>query len=198
MSVAGFFDRLLTVAVTATVTSAGWIVFGGHLSGTDPAPPQTTAAKVASEGQSPAGLMQIPVRGVAPASLVDSFADRRDQGRRPHEALDIAAPAGTPVVAAAAGTVEKLFLSEAGGLTVYVRSADRRWLHYYAHLEAYAPGLAEGQQLAAGQPIGTVGSSGNADPAAPHLHFAIFQAGPETTWSKPGGAINPYPLLTRQ
>ena len=106
------------------------------------------------------------------------------------------APRGTPVVAAAAGTVEKLFTSEAGGLTVYVRSPDRRLITYYAHLDGYAPDLREGQQLRAGDPIGTVGFTGNAGPDAPHLHFAIMQTAPGANWWEPANAINPYPILT--
>jgi murein DD-endopeptidase MepM/ murein hydrolase activator NlpD len=105
------------------------------------------------------------------------------------------APAGTPVVAADAGTVEKLFLSEAGGNTIYVRSTDRRTIHYYAHLQAYAAGLAEGQPVRRGQRLGTVGSTGNADPAAPHLHFAILRIAPEAHWWEPTTAIDPFPLL---
>ncbi|MGC1270061.1 MAG: M23 family metallopeptidase [Croceibacterium sp.] len=206
-----FFDRLLTVVVTATITSAGWIVFGGSLTGTDPPPqpiasPQSSAspqlqvsgASPPSPAPIPAGDWQIPVQGVAASELVDTFADRRDQGLRPHDAIDIPAPAGTPVLAAAAGTVEKLFQSKAGGTTIYIRPADRNWIHYYAHLQSYAPGLAEGQQVRQGQQLGTVGSTGNADPAAPHLHFAILQVAPTSRWSDPGTAINPYPLLTRK
>lgn len=198
MSVAGFFDRLLTVAVTATVTSAGWVVFGGHLTGAEPAPPPPEQSPQAQAAQVPPGALQIPVQGVTAAQLVDAFADPREQGQRPHEAIDIPAPLGTPVSAAGAGTVEKLFQSDAGGLTVYVRSPDRRWIHYYAHLQAYAPGLAEGQQVRAGQAIGTVGFSGNADPAAPHLHFAVSRTAPEANWWDPAQPVNPYPLLQRQ
>ena len=104
------------------------------------------------------------------------------------------APQGTPVGAAAAGTVEKLFESEAGGLTLYVRSPDRRLIYYYAHLQGYAPGLAEGQRVSIGQPLGAVGSTGNADPAGPHLHFAIHAADPSQRWHD-GIPINPYPVL---
>lgn len=188
----GFFDRLLTVAVTATLTSAGWIIYGSNLSGADPAPvppPPPTAALARS------AALQIPVAGVRAADLRDSFTDSRQQGERPHDAIDIPAPAGTPVLAAGAGTVEKLFLSKAGGLTVYVRPDDRLTIHYYAHLQAYAPGLAEGQRVSAGQQIGTVGSSGNADPAVPHLHFAVMRMAADAKWWQSGPAINPYPLL---
>jgi murein DD-endopeptidase MepM/ murein hydrolase activator NlpD len=101
---------------------------------------------------------------------------------------------GTPVLAAAGGTVEKLFESEAGGHTVYVRSPDKRWVYYYAHLDAYAPDLREGMAVARGRAIGTVGSTGNADPAGPHLHFEIKRMGAGEKWYQ-GRGINPYPLL---
>jgi len=207
MTAPGFIDRLQTIAATATLTSAAWIVFGtvylaqGEAPG-GPAPvsateraaavedPGTVAARVAPAA---AASLLIPVVGVAPSELVDSFSDSR--GGRRHEAIDILAPAGTPVVAAAPGTVEKLFLSDAGGKTIYVRSGDRRTIHYYAHLQDYAPGLAEGQAVTRGQTLGSVGSSGNADPAAPHLHFAVLQTAPAARWWETGRAIDPYPLL---
>ena len=105
------------------------------------------------------------------------------------------APRGTPVVAAAPGRVEKLFDSKGGGgITAYVRSADGQWLYYYAHLDGYAPGLREGQAVQRGSPLGTVGSTGNANPAGPHLHFAIHRMRPGEKWYQ-GSAVNPYPLL---
>ncbi|MBB3990937.1 M23 family metallopeptidase [Croceicoccus naphthovorans] len=139
------------------------------------------------------GGLRIPVRGVASAELVDSFDDVRAKGR--HEAIDIMAPEGTPVVAMAPGRVEKLFVSEAGGNTVYIRSFDGTRMSYYAHLRGYAPGLSEGQTVRAGQTLGTVGSSGNADAEAPHLHFAVMRMTPDEAWWR-GTPINPYPLLT--
>jgi murein DD-endopeptidase MepM/ murein hydrolase activator NlpD len=116
-------------------------------------------------------------------------------GERRHEALDIAAPAGTPVIAAAEGRVEKLFRSDDGGNTVYIRSADRRTIYYYAHLQGYSPDLEEGKPVERGQRLGTVGATGNADPSAPHLHFAIMRTAPDAEWWEPATAINPYPLL---
>ena len=140
----------------------------------------------------------MPVSGVLPTRLTDTFTDARAGGARVHDAIDIMAPRGTPVFAAVPGTVEKLFTSKAGGLTIYVRSPDRRTITYYAHLDAYAPGLAERQQVRQGQQIGTVGFTGNADPSAPHLHFAIMQTTPDSDWWEPATAINPYPVLTGQ
>ena len=105
------------------------------------------------------------------------------------------APRGTLVIAAAPGTVEKLFFSKGGGgITAYVRSPDGAWQYYYAHLDAYAPGLHEGQVVRQGDPIGRVGSTGDASPAAPHLHFAINRMDSGQRWWQ-GTSINPYPLL---
>ncbi len=141
----------------------------------------------------PSTLLTMPVMGVTVADLHDQFADARGDGRG-HEAIDILAPLGTPVLAVAAGRVEKLFDSERGGLTVYQFDVDDKLAYYYAHLDHYAAGLSEGQQLARGEVIGYVGSSGNADALAPHLHFAVFVLGPEKHWWQ-GTPINPYPLL---
>ena len=145
----------------------------------------------------PSGLA-IPVAGVKTDQLVDTFTQARAGGARVHDAIDIMADEGTPVVAAAPGTVEKLFDSKGGGgTTAYVRSDDNKWSYYYAHLQRYAPGLAEGQRVERGSPIGFVGHTGNANPSGPHLHFAInrMQAG-EKWWQ--GSPINPYPLLAGQ
>ena len=88
----------------------------------------------------------------------------------------------------------KLFDSKAGGITLYQFDPSERFVYYYAHLQGYAPGIAEQQALKRGQVIGYVGATGNANPDAPHLHFAIFELGSEQQWWK-GTAVNPYPLL---
>jgi len=142
----------------------------------------------------PAGLA-IPVVGIKPQQLVDTFTQARAGGARVHDAIDIMAPTGTPIVSAADGIVEKLYFSKGGGGTsVYVRSPDGRWNYYYAHLSAYAPGLHEGQRLRRGSPVGFLGFSGNANPAGPHLHFAINRMAPGEKWYQ-GAPVNPYPLL---
>ena len=202
-------DRLTTIVVTATFTSAVWVVLGttsfrttdgtagsesSEPSGVPKPAPSTPAVLAPPPGE--AGELMIPVAGVTAAQLTDTFSDERD-GIRLHEALDIMAAAGTPVLAAAPGTVERLFQSDAGGNTIYVRSQDRQTIHYYAHLQDYAPGLREGQSVQRGQRLGSVGSSGNADPAAPHLHFAIMRTTPDAEWWEPATAVNPYPLLRR-
>ena len=144
-------------------------------------------------GSGSAGALLIPVQGVVASQLQDTFSDARGEGRV-HDAIDIMAPAGTPVLAVADGTVEKLFTSEQGGLTLYQFDPLRTQAWYYAHLQGYAPGIAEKKTLKRGEVIGYVGSTGNANPAAPHLHFVIFLLGPEQQWWK-GEAVNPYPRL---
>ena len=150
-------------------------------------PASGDAATMTGEG------LLLPVQGITAAQLQDTFTDARSGGRV-HDAIDIMAPRGTPVLATSDGKVEKLFTSALGGLTIYEFDPTTTWVYYYAHLDRYADGLAEGQSLHRGEVIGYVGSSGNASPDAPHLHFAIFVLGPEKQWWK-GEAINPYPLL---
>lgn len=195
----GFLDRLQIVAATAKLTSAVWIVVGTfHLERVgEPTAARAPAAAVQA-GETRDGAQEglaIPVLGTTADELVDSFDE--DRGGRRHEAIDIMAPAGTPVVAAGPGTIEKLYRSDAGGNTIYLRSPDRRTIHYYAHLQAYDPRLKEGQAVARGQRLGTVGASGNADPAAPHLHFAVLRTRPAAKWWEPTVAIDPFPLLNR-
>jgi murein DD-endopeptidase MepM/ murein hydrolase activator NlpD len=136
----------------------------------------------------------VPVAGIAAKSLHDTFNELRG-GTRPHEALDIMAPRGTPVLSAANGRVLKLFDSRPGGLMVYAVDSTGRYILKYGHLDAYAPGLADGQTLVRGQQIGIVGTTGNAAPGAPHLHFAMARAGDLKQWWL-GAAVNPFPLLT--
>ncbi len=159
-----------------------------------PAPAGSASRAPAAPAGVPGAALLIPVAGVAPGQLADTFADARGSGRS-HDAIDIMAPRGTPVLAAAEGIVEKLYFSNGGGgITAYIRSPDRRWLYYYAHLEGYAPGLAEGQRVERGALLGFVGSTGSASPEGPHLHFAVNAVRPEERWWE-GSPVNPYPLL---
>lgn len=137
----------------------------------------------------------IPVRGIRASQLKDTFAEARGGGRR-HRAMDILAPRGTEVVAAVDGTIRKLFTSKAGGVTIYQFDASEERVYYYAHLDRYADGLAEGQFVKQGTVIGYVGTTGNAPPGTPHLHFAIEELTAEKLWWK-ATPVNPYPLLTR-
>jgi len=164
-------------------------------SATTPVPVETgtVANPPDSELSSPQALL-IPVDGIKPSQLTDTFDDARTSGLR-HDAIDIMAPKGTRVFAVADGKVAKLFNSVRGGLTVYEFDPTGTIEYYYAHLDGYAPGLAEGTVLRRGDPVGFVGSTGDANPAAPHLHFEIALLGPEKNWWK-ATDINPYPILT--
>ncbi|MEO8001263.1 MAG: M23 family metallopeptidase [Arenimonas sp.] len=135
----------------------------------------------------------MPITSVKASQLSDTFNDARSGGRV-HDAIDIMAPKGTPVIAVNDGKLVKLFNSKQGGLTVYQFDPTETHAYYYAHLDSYAPGIKEGDSLMRGDVIGYVGSTGNASPDAPHLHFAVFVLGPEKKWWQ-GTAINPYPLL---
>ncbi len=135
-----------------------------------------------------------PILGIKAYQLRDSF-NEIHAGYR-HEAIDIIEPAGTPVRAAVDGTIQKLFLSQAGGNTIYEFDEESAYCYYYAHLERYAEGLHEGMRVSRGEVIGYVGSTGDASPAAPHLHFAIYLLGPGRLWWK-GAAIDPYPVILR-
>lgn len=139
--------------------------------------------------------LQIPVQGVRADQLLDTYTQSRSESRV-HNAIDIMAAEGTPVVAAADGRLVKLFTSTAGGLTAYQFLPGDRFSLYYAHLSAYAPGLVEGQFLRKGQVLGYVGHTGNASADAPHLHFAVNALAPGDDWSD-GSPLNPYPILQR-
>ena len=133
----------------------------------------------------------IPVLSVEAADLQDTYLQTRGAGARAHEALDIPAPRGTPVLAVEDGRIAKLFLSKPGGRTVYHFDESGEFVYYYAHLDSYVQGLREGLWVRKGQVIGYVGSTGNAAPESPHLHFAIFRLGPERQWWR-GTPINPF------
>jgi peptidoglycan LD-endopeptidase LytH len=142
----------------------------------------------------PSGLI-IPVQGVKQEQLTDSYSDARSAGRV-HDAIDIMAPAGTPVLAAADGSIANFFDSKAGGTTVYELSTDSKLMFYYAHLQKRADGLNVGDVVKQGRVIGFVGDTGNAGAGNYHLHFAISAvADPKRFWD--GTPINPYPLLKR-
>jgi peptidoglycan LD-endopeptidase LytH len=141
------------------------------------------------------GGMAVPVEGIKVADLTDTFTASRGGGSRVHNAIDIMAPEGRPVIAAAPGKVERLFNSIGkGGLTAYVRSEDGRWMYYYAHLAAYDASLKEGMTVTRGDPIGLVGHTGDASPSGPHLHFAINRMAAGERWWQ-GTPVNPYPML---
>ena len=159
--------------------------------------PNTSQPVIPADPSDPSNLSQLrgrnltlPVTGISAAQLNDTYTQARAAGA-PHEALDIMAPNGTPVLAIEDGRVAKLFLSKPGGITLYQFDPDGMYAYYYAHLDRYADGIAEGVSVRKGQVIAYVGSTGNALPDAPHLHFAIFRLGPERQWWR-GTPINPF------
>ena len=191
---------LITAVVTFLLTSLFWLVafnLGGH----EAPPAENVITETTEPDEQPElvlgpGGLAVPVAGIEVEELVDTYTQARGGGARVHDAIDIMAPEGTPVLAAAEGVVEKLYFSRGGGgITVYVRSPDRQWIYYYAHLLEYAPGLEEGQRVERGDRLGSVGSTGNA--ADPHLHFAVHRMAPDEPWYE-GTPVNPFPLLARR
>lgn len=167
------------------------------------APHPTASAPLGTSGGAPGGApiatlrehaLRLPVDSVDVEGLKGSF-EEIHSGHR-HEAVDILAPRGTPVRAADAGTIAKLFTSKGGGISVYQFDPSRQFVYYYAHLDAYAPGLQEGQPVEAGQVLGYVGTTGNAPPNTPHLHFAISQLAPGEGWWQ-GTPVDPYLVFAR-
>ena len=148
------------------------------------------ASSDADRAELRARALTLPVQGVLAAQLADTYTQARAAGAS-HEALDIMAAHGTPVLAVEDGPVAKLFLSKPGGVTIYQFDPGEQYAYYYAHLDRYADGVREGTYLHKGQVIAYVGSTGNASPEAPHLHFAIFRLGPERQWWR-GTPLNPF------
>jgi len=150
----------------------------------------SSPAVAATTGALPGGRLRLPIAGAEIDTFKGGFAERRG-GDRPHEAIDILAPRNTPVFAVENGTIAKLFDSKAGGHTIYQFDPSSRLAYYYAHLERYADGIHEGQAVTQGEIIGYVGTSGNAPPNTPHLHFAVFELDDTHRWWK-GKALDPY------
>ncbi len=159
-----------------------------------PDAPDAPGAPSAPDAPSAPSAPMIPVAGVDRSELSSTFDDARGGGSRRHEAMDILAPRGTPVLAAVDGRVVKLFTSAAGGLTIYQFDENENYCYYYAHLDGYASDLSEGQAVTRGQIIGFVGTTGNAPPDTPHLHFAIFRLSPDKRWWE-GEPLDPITFL---
>ncbi len=138
--------------------------------------------------------LELPVVEIVRGDLRDDYDDPRPGGRT-HEALDILAPRGTPVVAVEDGTIASLDPSQGGGgIVVYQYDPSGEFAYYYAHLEGYADGLKEGQAIERGEILGYVGTSGNAPPDVPHLHFAIYKTVAGYRWWT-GIPVNPFSVL---
>ena len=191
--ITGFASGMVTLYIV--LWSGG--VFSPYLSGmraqaiAQTAPERSGAAERARVPSPHAGLV-LPIDGVTSANLHDTFNETR--GGHAHDAIDIMEPRGTPVHAVVDGTIEKLFISKAGGNTIYQFDIPSEYCYYYAHLGRYADGIREGMHIAQGDVIAYVGSTGDANQAAPHLHFEIHVLGPEKHWWQ-GTPINPYPVL---
>ena len=183
-------DRSISAArPDSVVPHADTIASHGEVADTGAAAPSPTDLAMLS------AELIVPLPGVNAADLPDTFNERRGAGgTRKHEALDIMAPRGTTVLSAAPGRVLKLHTSAAGGLMVYAADSTERFILMYAHLDGYAPGLRDGLPLRRGQVIGYVGTTGNAPPNAPHLHFAIAHPRAVDLWWT-GTAVDPRPLL---
>lgn len=166
------------------IVEAGPVSTGGR--GGDPTIP-------ADVGSLKGRGLTIPVKDVPASALVESFHEKRE-GTREHEAIDILAPRNTPVVAVDDGVIAKLFVSRAGGNTIYQFDSTEQYAYYYAHLDRYADGIKEGNQVRRGQVIGYVGTSGNAPKDTPHLHFAVFRLTAARHWWE-GTPIDPYEIL---
>ena len=152
-----------------------------------------TPAPVATGGDIPHGRLRIPIDGYDIEIFKNGFTERRG-GDRPHEAVDMLAPRNTPVHAVESGSIAKLFTSKAGGLTIYQFDPTGHLCYYYAHLERYADGLKDGQALSQGEVVGYVGTTGNAPPDTPHLHFAVFELNADKHWWQ-GRPLDPYQVF---
>jgi murein DD-endopeptidase MepM/ murein hydrolase activator NlpD len=137
--------------------------------------------------------MLIPVAGVSVGQLHDTFDEGRDGGRV-HRALDILAPRGTPVLSADSGRILRVSTNSLGGNIIYATDPLGRVVYYYAHLDAYQPGLAQGALVARGDTLGFVGTTGNAPKDTPHLHFQVMRM-PSDGKYWDGEPINPFPLI---
>jgi murein DD-endopeptidase MepM/ murein hydrolase activator NlpD len=190
-------DSIVTPAVAAPLTVTPAIPAPRTVTPLKPASPSALSPAAGSVA-TPVELavlsaaLDVPVQGVTRAQLRDTYTEQR--AGHIHEALDIRAPRGTPVLSSTKGRLLKLFNSQPGGLMVYATDASERFILLYGHLDRYADGLSEGMPLERGQVIGFVGTTGNAPPDTPHLHFGILRGQPNVSWSK-GTAVNPYPLL---
>jgi murein DD-endopeptidase MepM/ murein hydrolase activator NlpD len=194
-SVSGLIAYGLAAGALLASTLVAWRLVLLRRGEVPPEPDEPEATEPAAEPE-PAlrahGLI-IPVQGVPAAALVDTFNAARGGGTRAHHALDIMAPRGTPVLAVEAGRIARLHHGGAGGITVYELDPTGHYGYYYAHLDRYADGLAEGKTIARGDVLGFVGTTGNAPPGAPHLHFAIYEVtNARRAWG--GRPIDPYPL----
>ena len=214
----GFLAGMLVMAAVVVIFPAGALVTDAPLSAAEPravevkpslkeTPPAVSPPPPAMSAPAPSApvmsanvteelrsrSLTLPVQGIKKDDLRDTFDEMRGGSRR-HEAMDILAPRNTPVFAVEDGKIARLFLSDAGGITIYQYDPTETYVYYYAHLERYAEGLKEGDTVKRGQVIGYVGTTGNAPRDTPHLHFAIFKMTDDKRWWQ-GTPIDPYSVL---
>ena len=197
-TVRGLIASGLVVGVLLAIGLVGWrlVLWSRGVVEVMPDEPEAISSAVQPQADLRERSLLIPVQGVAAAALRDNFNDARGGGLRVHHALDIMAARGTPVLAVEDGRIVRLHNGGAGGITVYQLDGSGRYGYYYAHLDRYADGLKEKQKVTRGDVLGFVGSTGNAPPNAPHLHFAIGRMDDEKRWWK-WTPIDPKPLLSR-
>ena len=194
--------NLVGVQVDAERPAEGTVLSHHEEAGERARPVSTSGGPTITAGPPPAveaaiGVLKtrglrVPIDGVNVETFKGSFDEHRSgSGGHVHDAVDILAPRNTPIHAVEDGTIAKLFLSKAGGSTIYEFDPTGRFCYYYAHLERYADGVHDGQRVSRGDVIGYVGTSGNAPPGTPHLHFGVYELGPDRQWWQ-GRAIDPY------
>jgi murein DD-endopeptidase MepM/ murein hydrolase activator NlpD len=195
-------DVMLTTGTGGTTPPSASPVDSVDTNGLPPAASATTRGPAATvAGGDPIDLLRakdlrLPIDNADVKAMEGQFGDPRDGGARGHEAVDILAPRGTPIHAVEGGTIAKLFRSKLGGITLYQFDPSGRFCYYYAHLDRYADGLREGQEVSRGDVLGYVGTSGNAPANTPHLHFAIFALTPERHWWE-GTPLDPWAAFRR-
>jgi murein DD-endopeptidase MepM/ murein hydrolase activator NlpD len=159
-------------------------------------PPPAAPLALTDEEYLERRALMVPVEGVRPEKVPDTYWQPRDGGARTHQAVDILAKRGTPVLSADSGTVLRLSKNTLGGITIYATDPDRRFVFYYAHLDGYAPGLFEGKPVAQGELLGYVGTTGNAPKNTPHLHFQVMRYVDARQWWN-GPPFDPRPFLAQ-
>ncbi len=159
-------------------------------------PPPEAPIAVTDEEYLHARSLMVPVEGIGPEKVPDTYWQDRDGGARSHQAVDILAKRGAPVLSVDSGTVLRLAKSTLGGITIYATDPGRRFVFYYAHLDRYAEGLYEGKPVAQGEVIGYVGTTGNAPKNTPHLHFQVMRFVDARQWWN-GPPVDPRPFLAR-
>ncbi|TPG43384.1 M23 family metallopeptidase [Sphingomonas koreensis] len=185
---------ILTLIVVGAALFGSMLHFGGPIRRANAPAPSDSPLDPGAPAIAGYPALAVPVQGVRRDQISDNWLDPREGGARQHHGTDIMVPQGTPILAAAPGTIEKMFDSTLGGTTLYERSPDGRWQYYYAHMSGYAPGVQEQQVVKTGDLLGYAGDTGDAGPGNYQLHFGLSYMHPGEGWWQ-GTPVNPYPLL---